>query len=491
MERYSGTQVMEGGAPVDPVAEWTTPVGETGLEEPMWRLSLAGGTESYPERPNEADCMYYLKTGFCGYGARCRFNHPRDRNLAVRAMRPTGGEYPERVGQPVCQYYMRTGMCKFGASCKYHHPRQGGGSQAPVALNAYGYPLRPGEKECSYYVKTGHCKFGVSCKFHHPLPVGEQMPLPTAGPGPLLPPTAVAAPGIFPTVQSPSVQSSQQYGVMPGNWPISRPGMLPGSYIPGAYSPMLLPPGMVAVPGGWTPYPAPVNPVASPSTQPAGPGPVYGLTQLAPSAPPYSAGAYMSVGSSAGPSGGNQKEHAYPQRPGQPECQHYMKTGECKFGSSCRYHHPLEFSETKTNFLLSLMGLPLRPGAPICSHYAQNGICKFGPSCKFDHPMGALSYSPSASSLADMPVAPYPVGSSIGTLAPSSSSSDLRPELISGSGSEAFSTQTSSMSTSSGAVGSIFSNTGPASHSGVQPSGQSSSGSSGSTGHGGEVHSSS
>lgn len=104
--------------------------------------------------------------------------------------------------------------------------------------------------------------------------------------------------------------------------------------------------------------------------------------------------------------------------------------------------------------------------------------------------MGALSYSPSASSLADMPVAPYPVGSSIGTLAPSSSSSDLRPELISGSGSEAFSTQTSSMSTSSGVVGSIFSNTGPASHSGVQPSGQSSSGS-GSTGHGGEVHSSS
>lgn len=81
------------------------------------------------------------------------------------------------------------------------------------------------------------------------------MPLPTAGPGPLLAPTGVAAPGIFPTVQSPSVQSSQQYGVMPGNWPISRPGLLPGPYIPGTYSPMLLPPGMVVVPGSWTPYP--------------------------------------------------------------------------------------------------------------------------------------------------------------------------------------------------------------------------------------------
>lgn len=72
-------------------------------------------------------------------------------------------------------------------------------------------------------------------------------------------------------------------------------------------------------------------------------------------------------------------------------------------------------------------------GAPLCSHYAQNGVCKFGPSCKFDHPMGTLSYSPSASSLADMPVAPYPVGSYMGTLAPSSSSSELRPEVTSAS----------------------------------------------------------
>lgn len=132
-------------------------------------------------------------------------------------------------------------------------------------------------------------------------------------------------------------------------------------------------------------------------------------------------------------------------------------------------------------------------GAPICSHYAQNGVCKFGPSCKFDHPMG-MSYSPSASSLADMAVAPYPVGSSIGTLAPSSSSSDLRPELVSGSGRDAFSTQISSMSTSSGSVGSMFSKGGHASHSGVQQSVQSSnpsSGSSSSAGHGGEARTSS
>ena len=50
-----------------------------GNAEPLWQLGLGGGGEAYPERPDEADCIYYLKTGFCGYGARCRFNHPRDR----------------------------------------------------------------------------------------------------------------------------------------------------------------------------------------------------------------------------------------------------------------------------------------------------------------------------------------------------------------------------------------------------------------------------
>lgn len=113
-------------------------------------------------------------------------------------------------------------------------------------------------------------------------------------------------------------------------------------------------------------------------------------------------------------------------------------------------------------------------GAPLCTHYAQRGVCKFGPACKFDHPMGTLSYSPSASSLADMPVAPYPVGSSIGTLAPSSSSSstELRPELNSGSGKDLVSARmSSSLSTSSGSVGSTVSKGGIA-HLGVQQSAQ-------------------
>nr|CAB3476763.1 unnamed protein product [Digitaria exilis] len=63
----------------------------TGLEGPMLRLGLDGGGEGedgereadadarLPERPGEADCGYYLRTGACGFGDRCRYNHPRDR----------------------------------------------------------------------------------------------------------------------------------------------------------------------------------------------------------------------------------------------------------------------------------------------------------------------------------------------------------------------------------------------------------------------------
>lgn len=35
-----------------------------------------GRTMGYPDRPEEPDCIYYLRTGICGYGDDCKFNHP-------------------------------------------------------------------------------------------------------------------------------------------------------------------------------------------------------------------------------------------------------------------------------------------------------------------------------------------------------------------------------------------------------------------------------
>ncbi|KAL0823717.1 hypothetical protein Bca101_047394 [Brassica carinata] len=386
----------------------------------MWRLGLrGGGGESYPERPDEPDCVYYLRTGVCGYGSRCRFNHPRNRAPVLGGLRTEAGEFPERMGQPVCQHFMRTGTCRFGASCKYHHPRQGGRDSftTPTSLSYMGLPLRPGEKECSYYMRTGQCKFGSTCRFHHPVPPGVQAPS-------LHQLSTSPGPAIYPPLQSQSVPASQQFGVA-----IPRPQLLQGSYVQspyGTYNQMVLPPpGMIPY-SGWNPYQASISAMPSPGTQPSMvSSSVYGIRPLSPPVPAYP----------SGPS--SNKEQSFPQRPGQPECQYFMRTGDCKFGNSCRFHHPLEAASPK-GVSLSQIGLPIRPGTAPCSHFAQHGVCKFGPACKFDHSMGSssLTYSPSASSLTGMPVTPYPLGSSsLGISAPSSSSSlsDQRIELHSSS----------------------------------------------------------
>lgn len=349
------------------------PDPNSGLEEPMWRLGLGGGGgggAGYPERPGERDCAYYLRTGTCGYGDRCRYNHPIDRGkTVVGAGRIGGGEFPERYGQALCEHYLKTGTCRFGSSCKYHHPRQGDGSVQPVPLNVYGYPLRPGEEECSYFMKTGRCKYGLTCKFHHPLPPTSSLP----SNAPAFYPAPVAAP--------------QQYPEM-GGWQFGgSSSALSGAYMPNSYGPIMIPPGVIPLPS-WNPYLASLGEAVS-----SGP-PSQSSSSFAPAYP----GLYHPVISPSGPSSSAQKERYFPQRPGQHECHYYMKTGECKYGATCKYHHPLDWRLPATNYTLSPLGLPLRPGAQICPYYAQHGLCKFGPTCKFDHPIG-----PSI----DMPAAPY------------------------------------------------------------------------------------
>jgi hypothetical protein len=56
------------------------------IAEGMWQqMAMDSGATmqpgSYPERPGEPDCTYYLRTGLCRFGMSCRFNHPPDRNL--------------------------------------------------------------------------------------------------------------------------------------------------------------------------------------------------------------------------------------------------------------------------------------------------------------------------------------------------------------------------------------------------------------------------
>ncbi|CAN8314507.1 unnamed protein product [Cochlearia groenlandica] len=421
--------------PMNNGSQWTSVDADTGLQESMWRLGL--GSETYPERSAAPDCAYYMRTGVCGYGTRCRFNHPPDRALVEATVRATG-QYPERIGEPPCQFYLKTGTCKFGASCKFHHPKNAIGSMSHVPLNTSGYPVRLGENDCSYFLKTGQCKFGVTCKFHHPPPARST----------LLQPPPTSAPQIYPSVHS---LMPDHYGGPSSTLGVART-LLPGSYMQGAYGPMLLTPGIVPIPA-WSPYTAPVSPALSPGAQHAvGATSLYGVTQLS-STTPSLPGVYPSPSS---PAGVIQREQTFPERSGEPECQYYLKTGDCKFGASCKFHHPRDRVPPRANCILSPIGLPLRPGVQRCNFYVQNGFCKFGSTCKFDHPMGTIRYNPSASSLTDAPVAPYPVSSLLGALAtvPLSTS----PELISGTAKDPYlSGLPHSGSTSNISAGLIFS----------------------------------
>ncbi|KAI3946593.1 hypothetical protein MKX01_014451 [Papaver californicum] len=391
--------VTEGGSCLSPPLD----------EETLWQLNLRANETMdpgpYPERPGEQDCTYYIRTGLCRFGMTCRFNHPPNRKLAIAAARMKGG-YPERVGQPECQYYLKTGTCKFGATCKFHHPRDKAGIAGRVLLNILGYPLRTNEQECAYYLRTGQCKFGNTCKYNHPQPSSSMVSL--------------RGSPLYPAVRSPTTPGQQSYPGGITNW-VSRASFIasPRWQGPSSYAPLILPQGVVPV-QGWNAYAGQLGSGSSSDSQQqtSGTSQFYGTTRPSDTTNAGVQG-FSSFRSGSAPSGiyALQRENVFPERPDQPECQFYMKTGDCKFGAVCRFHHPRERLIPVPNCLLSPLGLPLRPGEPLCIFYSRYGICNFGPNCKFDHPMGPLSYGISASSSVDVPIVHRLLGSSAGSAA--------------------------------------------------------------------------
>ncbi|KAL2555432.1 Zinc finger CCCH domain-containing protein 33 [Forsythia ovata] len=76
----------------------------------------------------------------------------------------------------------------------------------------------------------------------------------------------------------------------------------------------------------------------------------------------------------------------YPERIGQPECQYYLKTGTCKFGATCKFHHPRDKAGIAGRVALNVLGYPFRLNEIECAYYLRTGQCKFGSTCKFHHP---------------------------------------------------------------------------------------------------------
>ncbi|KAK1439805.1 hypothetical protein QVD17_05626 [Tagetes erecta] len=294
------------------------------------------GSMAYPDRPGEPDCTYYLRTGLCGYGDDCKFNHPnnnvQDNQHEVNL--------PERIGEQDCAYYIKTGTCKYGSTCKYHHPRDRRGA-GPAVLNAIGLPMRQGQESCSHYLRTGSCKFGVACKFHHPQP-GVDVSNPWVS-RPAGTPTGVNGGLAWPYLSSQTHFS---------NLPYSRwgPGTSLSLYM-GNMSSVGSTNGLTSVDH--------VYPSTLGSHLPLRPGePKCRYFMETGSCKNGSDCKYhhprenmvKSDTSSFGPFG-------LPLRPGQPICSYYMLYGLCKYGPGCKYDHPLMVYTY--NYITGLTSVPM------------------------------------------------------------------------------------------------------------------------------------
>lgn len=84
----------------------------------------------------------------------------------------------------------------------------------------------------------------------------------------------------------------------------------------------------------------------------------------------------------------------YPQRVGEPDCRDYLRTGRCKYGESCKYHHPPNVQSgggIRTPLDPNEPPFPIRPSEPPCQYFLKHGTCKFGQACKFHHPPHILA----------------------------------------------------------------------------------------------------
>ncbi|EOY14328.1 Floral homeotic protein isoform 4 [Theobroma cacao] len=276
------------------------------------KVPLATTSESLPERAGEPDCPYFLKTQRCKFGSKCKFNHPKDKlaisgafeNIQVAVL-------PERPSEPSCSFYVKTGKCKFGATCKFHHPKD-------IQIASSGQDNARGEQP-EIVTKTGGATADVKPALFH-----NSKGLPIR-------PDEVDCPFYLKT-GSCKYGSSCRYN-HPDRNAFNPPAAVLGHSLVASASNLNI--GVV------TPAASiyqTIDPRLGQSTLLA--QPTFPTLGVAPT--------------------------VYPQRPGQTECEYYMKTGDCKFGDRCKFHHPIDRSVSKTKqtseqaVKLTLAGLPRR-----------------------------------------------------------------------------------------------------------------------------------
>lgn len=155
------------------------------------------------------------------------------------------------------------------------------------------------KEDCRDYLRTGRCKYGASCKYNHPSNVqsggGMRAPLDPSEP-------------LFPVrPNEPFCQYYMKHGTCKFGQAckFNHPpqSQLPMSVIAGVGNSMS---GGVRVGDG------------------------------------------SSSSSQLNWNGDSNNVHMLPQRPEEPNCIFFLKNGRCKYGATCRYHHPLNYHERRT-----------------------------------------------------------------------------------------------------------------------------------------------
>lgn len=178
------------------------------------------------------------------------------------------------------------------------------------------YPLRPGEPDCRDYLRTGRCKYGESCKYNHPTNVEVGGGVKPTNPGEPLFPVRPNEPPCQYFLKHGSCKFGQACKF---NHPSGITHGLEGMQ---GVSNNALPSGLVF------------------------------LTTTANNASTFtidSNGGLRhsgSLGEVASLTTAPTNVQILPQRPNEQNCIYFLRNGRCKYGPTCKFHHPIETATT-------------------------------------------------------------------------------------------------------------------------------------------------
>ena len=164
------------------------------------------------------------------------------------------------------------------------------------------FPLRPGEPDCRDYLRTGRCKYGESCKYNHPTNVENGGGVKPTNPGEPLFPIRPMEPPCQYFLKHGTCKFGQACKF---NHPSGSP----------------LADGSGGIPAGQLVF------VTSNNGVPGG-------------AITGDASSLMAASTSI---------QVLPQRPTEPNCIYFLRNGKCKYGPTCKFHHPLDAINNKNN----------------------------------------------------------------------------------------------------------------------------------------------